>query len=53
MGDCKRLEIEELVDKSELKQYYELQDEILSKMRAAQETADSLRKQIIEHSKNG
>jgi len=48
---CKRLEIEELVDSLELKQYYELQDEILSKMRKAQETADSLKKQILEGSR--
>jgi hypothetical protein len=48
---CKRLEIAELVDGSELRQYYELQDEILGKMRKAQEIADSLKKQILERSR--
>jgi hypothetical protein len=48
---CERLEIEELVDKLKLGKYYELQEDILDKMRKAQEVADSLRKQILVGSK--
>jgi hypothetical protein len=47
---CERLEIEELVDRAELGKYYELQEEILDKMRKAQEIADSLRRQVLEGS---
>jgi hypothetical protein len=41
---CERLEIEDLVDRSELGK---LQEEILNMMREAQEIADSLRKQVL------
>jgi HNH endonuclease len=43
---CKPLRIAELVDRLCWDKYYELQKEILAKMREAQETADILRKQI-------
>ncbi len=45
-ASCKRLRIEELVDRSTWNRYYELQKEILDKMQEAQGIADSLRKQI-------
>ena len=44
---CQRLDIERLVDPDKWKEYYALQDEILSRMRAAQNIADLLRKQIL------
>lgn len=45
---CERLGMEELVDRSSWESYYRLQDEILEKMREAQDMAALIRKQIRE-----
>jgi hypothetical protein len=43
---CQALNIEQLVDRSTWRRYYELQDEILRKMREAQDIAVVLAKQV-------
>lgn len=47
---CQQLNIETLVDSQTWKRYYTLQDDILTKMREAQEVAVTLAKQVQSNS---
>jgi hypothetical protein len=50
---CERLRMEELVDPLAWESYYKLQEEILEKMREAQDMAAAIRRQIRDrHNEN-